>query len=147
MKCRRTIFHARMDTVRSPQEACQDTLRQTCVFVSGVICRSRSSFVCIRGTKRRCTIFHARVDTVRITQEARQDTLCRTYVFAFRAISVPRSSFGCIQAQNVDALFSLLRWAQCGSHKKHTGTRYAELVFLRLILSVANIVRSGASGV
>jgi hypothetical protein len=43
-----------------------DTLHQTFVFASGVICRSHSAFWCFRGVKRRRTIFYATVGQVRI---------------------------------------------------------------------------------
>jgi hypothetical protein len=33
-------------------------------------------------------------------------------------------------AQNVNALFFMLGWAQCGFHKKRSGARYTELAFL-----------------
>jgi hypothetical protein len=36
-------------------------------------------------------------------------------------------------------------WAWCESHKKHTGTHYAELVFLHPVQSVYDAVRSSAS--
>jgi hypothetical protein len=39
----------------------------------------------------------------------------------------------------------MLVWARCGSHKKHTGTRYGELVFLHPVQSAYDIVRSSAS--
>jgi hypothetical protein len=43
------------------EEACKDTLRQTCVFPSGGICESRSTYPCVRGVKCQRTISHARV--------------------------------------------------------------------------------------
>jgi hypothetical protein len=32
-------------------------------------------------------------------------------------------------ARNINALFFMLGWARCDFQKKHTRTRYAELVF------------------
>jgi hypothetical protein len=49
-------------------------------------------------------------------------------------------------ASNVDALFSLLGWAQCGFHKKSAGTRYAKLVFLHPVGYVGHIMHSRVSG-
>jgi hypothetical protein len=47
-------------------------------------------------------------------------------------------------AQNFNALFVILEWAQCGFHKKHAGTHYAELLFLYLVGSADYVVHSGA---
>jgi hypothetical protein len=39
----------------------------------------------------------------------------------------------------------MLKWALCGFHKKHGGTRFAELVFLHQVGSAGHVVHSGAS--
>jgi hypothetical protein len=72
-------------------------LRHTCIFASGGLCGSRSSFRCVRGAKRQCTICHSRVRPVRIPQKARWDMLCGTYVLASGGICGSRSAFWCVR--------------------------------------------------
>jgi hypothetical protein len=40
----------------------------------------------------------------------------------------------------------MLRWAQCGFHKNHTGTHYAKLVYLHPVGSAGHVVNSGPFG-
>jgi hypothetical protein len=48
-------------------------------------------------------------------------------------------------ARNIDALFVILGWDQYGFHKKHTGTRYVEFVFLHPVGTAHHVVHSVAS--
>jgi hypothetical protein len=49
-------------------------------------------------------------------------------------------------AQNIVALFFMLRWARYSIQKKHAGIHYVELVFLRPVVFAGLAVHSGASG-
>jgi hypothetical protein len=53
---------------------------------------------------------------------------------------------GASEARNIDALLFILRWARCGSNKKHVRTRYAKLVFLHPVESASHVVCSVESG-
>jgi hypothetical protein len=70
MKCRRTIFHARVGLVRFPQTR-TETPNTELVFLHpvGSVGEILHSIV-TRLQKSRCTIFHARVGLVRIPQIA-----------------------------------------------------------------------------
>jgi hypothetical protein len=66
---------------------------------------------------------------VRISQKARRDTSCGTCVFASSAICGSSHAVCELGARNIDALFLMLGWACCETHKKLIGTRHVELVF------------------
>jgi hypothetical protein len=54
---------------------------------------------------------------------------------------------GALGARIIAGLFFLIRWDRYGLHKKLTGIRYGELVFLLPVISVGGIVHSIVSGV
>jgi hypothetical protein len=57
------------------------------------------------------------------------------------AFNIVRS--GMSRARNIDALFLMLNWAWCGSHKKRTSTGYTKLMFFHLVRFAGHIVHSG----
>jgi hypothetical protein len=70
-------------------------------------------------------------------QKVHQDTP-QTSIFASIVICVS-------EAQNIDTLFFMIGWAQCGFYKKRTGTRDTKLLFLHPVDSAGDVVHSGAS--
>jgi hypothetical protein len=52
---------------------------------------------------------------------------------------------GASRARNVDSLLFIVWWDRYGFHKKHVGTRFADLVFLHQVGSAGYVVHSGAS--
>jgi hypothetical protein len=107
----------------------RDTLCRTSIFASKMICGSHSVFRCNRGVKCRITIFHSRVRPVRSQQKAHWDMLCTTFVFLSGGICVSHSAFQCVRGVKHRCTIFILGWDWYEFHKKHAGTRYAELVF------------------
>jgi hypothetical protein len=52
---------------------------------------------------------------------------------------------GASRAQNIDAIFYMVRWDLYGFQKRCIGTRYAELVFLHPVGYVGHVFHFGAS--
>jgi hypothetical protein len=75
------------------------------------------------------------------------DTLRQISIFLHLVGSVGHivhsDAFG---SQNTDTLFFMPKWAQCGFHKKHVGTRYAKLVFLHSMGSTCHVMHSLCPG-
>jgi hypothetical protein len=146
MKHLRTIFHARVGSVRIPQKARWDTLGRTCVLhpvgsTGHVVHFSASGprnvdklFVILRWE--RYGFYKKRVETHYAKLEFLHPVGSAGHVV----------HSGPPRPQNVKALFFMLEWDRYGYYKKRVGTRYAELVLLSSVGSVGHVVRSSVSG-
>jgi hypothetical protein len=123
-------FSCTVGPVQIQEKAHRETLQQTCIFVPGGICGSRSALLWIRGTKCQRTIFLARVGPLWIPQN------CIGIPYVELVFLRPVVSMGHVVhsdasgTRNVDSVFFLLRRDWCGFYKKRIGTSYVKLVFL-----------------
>jgi hypothetical protein len=137
------IFHARVGSVRNRQRVHRDMLRQSFVFASHGIYRSRSAFQC---AKHRCTIFHAREGPVPIPQKARPDTLRRTCVFTSGGICGSRSAFRCVRGTKCRYIIFHARVGPIWIRQKAYWDTLCQTCVLHPVGSAGHIVHSGASG-
>jgi hypothetical protein len=94
------------------------------------ICESCSAFSGVWSAKPQCTIFMQGWDIMWLPQKACCDSLRRTCVFPSGGICGSHSGFQCVWGAKPRCTFFMLMWDKYIFHKKHTGTRYYELVFL-----------------
>jgi hypothetical protein len=121
---------------------CQDTLCRACVFASSRICRARSAFRCIRGTKRRCTFFLLRLDQYGFHKkhvETHYAELVFLHLMGSAGHIVHTSASG---MQNVDALFSILGWAKCSFHINMAGLITTKLCVLHQVGSAVHVAQN-----
>jgi hypothetical protein len=70
-----------------------------------------------------------------------RNTFYQTCVFASGRMCGSRSAFWGIQGMKCRRTIFHAQVGLCGSHKRHVGIRYSELVFLHLVGSVNHVVR------
>jgi hypothetical protein len=104
-------------------------------------------FWCIRDAKHQCNIFHSRVGPVLVPQEAHWTRYTKLVFLCPVRFGGHVVHSGVSGVRNINAIFFILRWARCRSHKKHAGTGYTEHVFLHSVRSGGHVAHSSASGV
>jgi hypothetical protein len=82
------------------------------------------------GAKHRRTIFHAHVGPVWNPQKSAPSHITPNLCFASGGFYGSHSALRCVRVTKHRASFFLVRRDRYGFHKKCTGTRYADLVFL-----------------
>jgi hypothetical protein len=159
VKCWRTIFNDRADSVWILEKARSDTICWTCVFASSVICGSqsvsdtsgretstqlfwRSGWLGASGVRNIEALFFKLGWARYGSWEKRDWTRFTELVF----LHLVRSSshvmcFRASGAWNIDALFFILGWARCRYHKMRTWTPYAKFFFIQCDLRIMHCIQ------
>jgi hypothetical protein len=123
VKRQRTIFHAHVRPVWIPQNACQDTLYQNCVFhplgSTGHVVRYGAL-----GAQNIDALFFMFGWPIKSHKHC-WDTLPWTSIFASGGICGSHSVFCCVRGEKCQCTIFMPRCARCWWHKQRIGTRYA----------------------